>query len=235
VDKMDGSGNAYPDPEHPGVTNTDEPDTGERIIVPDAENNVWFRNKPKSELAVLDLQKVDQKSGEGLSDAVFQLQVLNSGGSYQPISAVEGFDGIKLDGTALAPHVVETYASAFSTTGTIQHLTDLPNGKYKLVEVIPPEGYVITLEEIVFAVVNGKVYLETTSEKNLLELTPAQEAQAGAAASPAMLEIRNEPGTELPHTGGCGTRPYQLGGAILVASSALIYLFRMRRRERRYR
>ncbi|MBQ6663655.1 MAG: VWA domain-containing protein, partial [Firmicutes bacterium] len=134
VDKMDGSGNAYPDPEHPGVTNTDEPDTGERIIVPDAENNVWFRNKPKSELAVLDLQKVDQKSGEGLSDAVFQLQVLNSGGSYQPISAVEGFDGIKLDGTALAPHVVETYASAFSTTGTIQHLTDLPNGKYKLVE-----------------------------------------------------------------------------------------------------
>ena len=47
--------------------------------------------------------------------------------------------------------------------------------------------------------------------------------------------IKNVKSVIVPHTGGRGTKPYQLGGAILVASSALIYLFRMRRRERRYR
>ena len=45
--------------------------------------------------------------------------------------------------------------------------------------------------------------------------------------------ISNEPGSALPNTGGSGTLPYTLGGIGLIMASALMYIFRMRRRERR--
>ena len=45
--------------------------------------------------------------------------------------------------------------------------------------------------------------------------------------------VNNSTGVELPHTGGTGTLPYTLGGLMLVIASALMYGFRMRRRERR--
>ena len=45
--------------------------------------------------------------------------------------------------------------------------------------------------------------------------------------------IHNNNGVELPHTGGSGTLPFTLGGIMLIAAAAVIYGFRMRRRERR--
>ena len=45
--------------------------------------------------------------------------------------------------------------------------------------------------------------------------------------------IYNSSGYELPSTGGSGTLPYTLGGLALILASALMYGFRMRRRERR--
>ncbi len=42
-----------------------------------------------------------------------------------------------------------------------------------------------------------------------------------------------EDGIELPSTGGPGTLPYTLGGLMLIIASALMYGFRVRRRERR--
>jgi len=45
--------------------------------------------------------------------------------------------------------------------------------------------------------------------------------------------IYNSSGYELPSTGGSGTLPYTLSGLMLVIASALMYGFRMRRRERR--
>ena len=47
------------------------------------------------------------------------------------------------------------------------------------------------------------------------------------------IEVNNNPGYELPSTGGSGTLPYTLGGLMLILASALMYGFRMRRRERR--
>ena len=47
------------------------------------------------------------------------------------------------------------------------------------------------------------------------------------------ITVLNTPGKELPNTGGFGTLPYTLGGLMLIISSALMYGFRMRRRERR--
>ena len=45
--------------------------------------------------------------------------------------------------------------------------------------------------------------------------------------------IANSYGYELPHTGGIGTFIYTLSGFVLILASALMYGFRMRRRERR--
>ena len=47
------------------------------------------------------------------------------------------------------------------------------------------------------------------------------------------ITLENQPGEELPHTGGSGSLLYTLSGMILIFTSALMYGFRMRRRERR--
>ena len=54
-----------------------------------------------------------------------------------------------------------------------------------------------------------------------------------ASAEDNTLTVTNEPGQALPHTGGSGTLPYTLGGLMLILASALMYGFRLRRRERR--
>ena len=48
-----------------------------------------------------------------------------------------------------------------------------------------------------------------------------------------ILLVTNSAGEELPMTGGSGTLPYTLGGIALIMASALMYGFRVRRRERR--
>ena len=45
--------------------------------------------------------------------------------------------------------------------------------------------------------------------------------------------VINTPGAQLPNTGGSGTLLYTLSGLVLIFASALMYGFRMRRRERR--
>ena len=66
---------------------------------------------------------------------------------------------------------------------------------------------------------NGTYYLvETTAPDNKLLYT---------------FTVHNSNGVELPMTGGPGTFLYTLGGITLIMASALMYGFRMRRRERR--
>ena len=47
------------------------------------------------------------------------------------------------------------------------------------------------------------------------------------------ITVSNPSGVTLPSTGGSGTFTYTLGGLMLLIASALMYVFRMRRRERR--
>ena len=48
-----------------------------------------------------------------------------------------------------------------------------------------------------------------------------------------VIKINNPSGLELPNTGGPGTLLYTLSGSALILAAALMYGFRMRRRERR--
>ena len=49
------------------------------------------------------------------------------------------------------------------------------------------------------------------------------------------LQVTNSAGAVLPHTGGTGKSIYTLGGIFVMMTAALMYVFRMRRRERRLR
>jgi hypothetical protein len=48
-----------------------------------------------------------------------------------------------------------------------------------------------------------------------------------------VIRIRDSKGVELPFTGGPGTLIYTLSGMMLIFAAAMMYGFRMRRRERR--
>jgi LPXTG-motif cell wall-anchored protein len=60
-------------------------------------------------------------------------------------------------------------------------------------------------------------------------------ADDGTTISGYTFTINNNTGVQLPMTGGSGTLPYTLGGIALIMAAALMYGFRLRRRERRLR
>ena len=107
-------------------------------------------------------------------------------------------------------------------------------GTYCLTETSAPDGYIILSNKIYFNVnADGTVTLsdedggtEGVSYDNATISNPPT-TEVGTVT------VSNEPGTALPNTGGRGTLPYTLSGLMLVIASALMYGFRMRRRERR--
>ena len=141
--------------------------------------------------------------------------------------------------------VFELYQVATDEAGTshdvlIQELTvneeagySIPNlisGDYKLREKSAPGGYVIIDSPIEFhvdAIGNSVItWPDGTKPDNVKNLTTTN-------VQNDTFTVINKEGHELPSTGGSGTLPYTLGGIALIMASALMYGFRMRRRERR--
>ena len=103
-------------------------------------------------------------------------------------------------------------------------LTGLLPGDYKLEEVTPPDGYIIIKKETYFNLSDSDEVIKLSDESKDIASTSGEKRDT--------VSIKNQPGQELPLTGGPGTLPYTLGGFILMIS-ALMYGFMMRRRERR--
>lgn len=108
---------------------------------------------------------------------------------------------------------------------TIEGLT--VGTKYQLTEDDAPNGYIIKQNKYYFQIeLDGSITL-TEEDGTVIE--------SGEYISKAenTIIIINPAGQALPHTGGSGTLPYTLGGIVLMLGAALMYGFRMRRRERR--
>ena len=109
-----------------------------------------------------------------------------------------------------------------SNYGTLT-FAGLPDGQYKLSETEPPDGYVkLEDNDIYFDIVNGVLQRYNgaytgTARSSQDEIAESDEvvnvtyAKAGAAFT-----VGNEPGVELPHTGGLGTRLYTILGILLL-------------------
>ena len=79
-------------------------------------------------------------------------------------------------------------------------LTGLLDGQYRIQEITPPEGYVVTQAyPVMFTVRDGEI-LDTDGTINEVRYVPAADSQ------PAEFIIPNTPGVELPSTGGRGTK-----------------------------
>lgn len=122
-----------------------------------------------------------------------------------------------------------------SVDGGILFNGNLPYGTYTLTEDTAPDGYNKLSENVTIAVTkDGATYAQTdnnsggTTRASLLDAT-----KPASTDNPYVVYIYDNPGVELPSTGGFGKLPYTLGGMMLLAASALMYSFRKRRGERR--
>ena len=96
---------------------------------------------------------------------------------------------------------------------------------YDLIETEAPAGYNKLTEAVKVTVSSSGV----TYQQGMGQPQPAEKDADGNY----VVHVTNNSGHELPNTGGPGTLPYTLGGIALIMASALVYGFRMRRRERR--
>ena len=163
-------------------------------------------------LTDIQIKKVDNNNS-GLEGAVFQLYVKNSGGVYElaDTTKISGIEPVTVGDT--------TYQSAIQSTGLAQTISGLADGDYQFKEAHVPAGYINTLSSIDFTISSGTVSLTTTDSSVSLDNT----------GTISLITVKNTPGAALPNTGGSGAIPYTVGGAMLMAFSTMMFLFKRRR------
>ena len=107
---------------------------------------------------------------------------------------------------------------------------DLPEGYYKLKEVLAPTGYQLLGKDICFKIENRVVTLidaegNTLESENTEMWTLERDNTNGF-----VLKIKNEALYELPSTGGPGIFVYTIGGTLLLMAAALL-IYKMKREE----
>ena len=207
------------------IAETTNPTISGSIDYTESAYSVGVTNK--WETIDLQLKKVDDQ-GETLGGSTFELRTGTGWtdliGTYQPGGESTIVDDETGDESTIQnPNPID--------------LGSLGIGLYMLSETGAPSGYVIT---------NKDVYFKIDKENNQLVsyLTDENGNRKGSTEGidftsemidgvlTYTISVTNTPGTALPNTGGSGTLPYTLGGIALIMASALMYGFRMRRRER---
>ena len=152
------------------------------------------------------VNKVDQ-SGSSLKGAAFKLEKKQSDATYKE---------------------VKSFTAGEDTTFTF---TGLDDGDYRLTETTTPAGY-NTIDPVEFTI--SATHDEKSDEPQLTDLSVSK-TSAGATfaankdAGSLTTDIVNQKGSNLPSTGGVGTRMFYVFGGCLVAAAAVLLALKKRR------
>ena len=109
----------------------------------------------------------------------------------------------------------------------------LAAGSYELTETAAPDGYVVLTNKVRFTVASDGTLSDPTNEEGIADTKLAIKGEGISEGSKGTIIVKNNPGKQLPNSGGPGTLFYTLSGLMLILASAMMYGFRMRRGERR--
>nr|WP_296007091.1 VWA domain-containing protein [uncultured Blautia sp.] len=107
---------------------------------------------------------------------------------------------------------------------------DLPEGYYKLKEVLAPTGYQLLGKDICFKIENRVVTLIDAAGNALESGNTEMWTLERDNTNGFVLKIKNEALYELPSTGGTGIFVYTIGGTLLLMAAALL-IYKMKREE----
>lgn len=199
---------------HVDAEGTVSTDGGSHTVEGNQENNILVTNT--TPITTIELTKIgDWVTSNPLGGVQFKLY-----------SDAEGTKQIKTDntGTAIgADGVITTDAQGKALIGS------LVTGTYYLIEVQTVDGYNLLASPVEFTIKADGTVEYSTGNQNF-DATPGATYTTDDGYG---IYINNPSGLELPKTGGLGTILYTLGGSVLMLGAALMYGFRMRRRERR--
>ena len=140
------------------------------------------------------------------------------------VYALQGADGT---GGGAGTGGTDGSGGAQTGTGNLTDILNLPVGVYHLVETAAPGGYNAKTEPVVITVTSTNVTYD--------EGTTLSQSGSGrtydASTRTYTLKISNNPGVELPSTGGHGTAIFYLPGGSLIAFACLMLLRKRRSRK----
>ena len=161
------------------------------------------------------------------------------------IEKISSPDGAPLDGVSFelyseygddskvkAKHPDGTEVGTLTTAnGGKASIGQLEIGTYYLVETGTAPGYNLLADPVeIYVAADGVTYYQKDRQSSVTE-KPEGVVIDGVVTY--TITVTNSSGIELPHTGGPGTLIYTLSGLAFIIVAALMYGFRMRRRERR--
>ena len=171
----------------------------------DAVSHVTFVN---TRLPDLTLKKVSSETENSLAGAGFTLYREKAGNSIR-----EYFDG-----TTWVPQGQNQPPVLTSDSEGKILLKAIPDGTYYLEERKAPDGYIRFHGRAVIVVADGKIASVTMENQSTIQ------PQFKISEDGLTLTIPNQAGTMLPETGGQGTWPMTLLGALLTLTAAAFLL-----------
>lgn len=139
----------------------------------------------------------------------------------------KGAETIKVNGEDTKVSIVKNGIEVTDQSGKVTvNSIALENGAtYYLVETKAPAGYQLGSEPITLTFNNGSLSAKVLANNSGSGTEMASADKDGNWT----VKVTNNPGVEMPHTGGMGTRMFTVGGGLLMVLAAGLYFWNKRR------